>query len=92
MWLLGRLSQRFLRIRRRWLERVERAVVHCCERGILAVGAEIKEHELVHVKGHAFDKLTVLDRQGKRRVVWFNTDTNEELHARALRHAKGIYP
>jgi hypothetical protein len=36
--------------------------------------------------------LTVLDRQGKRRVVWFNTDTNEELHARALRHAKGIYP
>lgn len=49
-----------------------------------ALGAEIKDHELVHVNGHAYDKLTVLDRQKKKRVVWFNTDTNELLKERAL--------
>jgi len=49
-----------------------------------ALGAEIEDHDLVHVNGHAFDKLTVRDRQGKRRVVWFNTDTNELLRERAL--------
>jgi hypothetical protein len=41
-------------------------------------------HDLVHVNGHAYDKLTVRDRQGKRQVVWFNTDTNELLRERAL--------
>jgi hypothetical protein len=49
-----------------------------------ALGAQIEGQELLHVKGHAYDKLTVLDRQGKRRVVWFNTDTNELLKERAL--------
>jgi hypothetical protein len=49
-----------------------------------ALGAQIEGQELVHVNGHAFDKLTVLDRQGKRQVVWFNTDTNELLKERAL--------
>jgi hypothetical protein len=49
-----------------------------------ALGAEIEDHDLVHVNGHAYDKLTVRDRQGKRRVVWFNTDTNELLRQRAL--------
>ncbi len=49
-----------------------------------ALGAQIEGQELVHVKGHAYDKLTVLDRQGKRRVVWFNTDTNELLKERAM--------
>jgi hypothetical protein len=49
-----------------------------------ALGAEIEDHELVHVNGHAYDKLTVRDRKGKRRVVWFNTDTNELLRERAL--------
>jgi hypothetical protein len=49
-----------------------------------ALGAEIEDHDLVHVNGHAYDKLTVRDRQGKRRVVWFNTDTNELLRDRAL--------
>jgi Domain of unknown function (DUF4919) len=49
-----------------------------------ALGAEIEGQELVHVKGHAYDKLTVLDREKKRRVVWFNTDTNELLKERAL--------
>ena len=53
-----------------------------------ALGAEIEKQELVHVNGHAYDKLTVRDRQGKRRVVWFNTDTNELLRERAL-HPKG---
>ncbi len=49
-----------------------------------ALGAQIEGQELVHVNGHAYDKLTVLDRQGKRRVVWFNTDTNELLKARGM--------
>ena len=52
-----------------------------------ALGAEIEDHDLVHVNGHAYDKLTVRDRQGKRRVVWFNTDTNELLKERAM-HSK----
>jgi len=54
-----------------------------------ALGAEIEGQELVHVKGHAYDKLTVLDREKKRRVVWFNTDTNELLKERAL-HPKVV--
>jgi hypothetical protein len=49
-----------------------------------ALGAQIEGQELVHVNGHAYDKLTVLDRQGKRRVVWFNTDTNELLKERGM--------
>jgi hypothetical protein len=49
-----------------------------------ALGAQIEGQELVHVNGHAYDKLTVLDRQRKRRVVWFNTDTNELLKERAM--------
>ena len=49
-----------------------------------ALGAEIEGHDLVHVNGHAYDKLTVRDRQGKRQVVWFNTDTNELLRERGL--------
>jgi len=49
-----------------------------------ALGAQVEGQELVHVNGHAYDKLTVLDRQRKRRVVWFNTDTNELLKERAL--------
>jgi len=49
-----------------------------------ALGAQIERQELVHVNGHAYDKLTVLDRQRKRRVVWFNTDTNELLKERAM--------
>jgi hypothetical protein len=49
-----------------------------------ALGAEIEDHDLVHVNGHAYDKLTVRDRHGKRQVVWFNTDTNQLLRQRAL--------
>ena len=49
-----------------------------------ALGVQIEGQELVHVNGHAYDRLTVLDRQGKRRVVWFNTDTNELLKERAM--------
>jgi len=49
-----------------------------------ALGAQIEGQELVHVNGHAYDKLTVRDRQGKRRVVWFNTDTNELLKKRGM--------
>ena len=49
-----------------------------------ALGAEIEGQELVHVNGHAYDKLTVRNRQGKKEVVWFNTDTNEMLKERAL--------
>jgi hypothetical protein len=49
-----------------------------------ALGAEIEDHELVQVNGHAYDKLTVRNRQGKRQVVWFNTDTNELLRERTL--------
>jgi hypothetical protein len=49
-----------------------------------ALGAQIEGQELVHLNGHAYDKLTVLDRQGKRRVVWFNTDTNELLKERGM--------
>jgi hypothetical protein len=52
-----------------------------------ALGAQIEGQELVDVNGHAYDKLAVLDRQGKRRVVWFNTDTNELLKDRAT-HSK----
>ena len=50
-----------------------------------ALGATIEGQELVRVNGHAYDKLTVRDRKGIRRVVWFNTDTNEELKERARR-------
>jgi len=49
-----------------------------------ALGAQIEGQELIHVNGHAYDKLAVLDRQGKKQVVWFNTDTNELLKERAL--------
>jgi hypothetical protein len=49
-----------------------------------ALGAEIEGQELVHVNGHAYDKLTVRDRQGKKQVVWFNTDANETLKERGL--------
>jgi hypothetical protein len=49
-----------------------------------ALGADIEDQHLVHVSGNAYDRLTVRDRQGKRRVVWFNTDTNEQLKERAL--------
>jgi len=48
-----------------------------------ALGAEIEDHKLVHVNGHAYDKLTVRNRQGKKEIVWFNTDTNELLRERA---------
>ena len=51
-----------------------------------ALGAQIKGQELVHVNGHAYDKLTALDRQGNTRVVWFNTDTNE------LNKERGLHP
>lgn len=54
-----------------------------------ALGAQIKAQELVHVNGHAFDKLTVLDRQGNTRIVWFNSDTNELNKERAL-HPKVV--
>lgn len=56
-----------------------------------ALGAQIEGQELVHVNGHAYDKLTVLDRQGKRRIVWFNTDTNELLKERGM-HPKVAQP
>jgi hypothetical protein len=49
-----------------------------------ALGAQIEEHELVQDHGHAYDKMTVLDREGKKRIAWFNTDTNEALKDRAL--------
>jgi len=49
-----------------------------------ALEAQIEGQELVHKSGHAYDKLTVLDRQGNRRVVWFNTDTNELLKQRGM--------
>jgi hypothetical protein len=49
-----------------------------------ALGAQIEGQELVHVNGHAYDKLTVLDRKGNRRIVWFNTDTNELLRERGM--------
>lgn len=52
-----------------------------------ALGAEIEDHDLVHINGHTFDRLTVRDRHGKTQVVWFNTDTNEQLRQRAL-HTK----
>ncbi|HEY4355295.1 MAG TPA: DUF4919 domain-containing protein [Acidobacteriaceae bacterium] len=48
------------------------------------LGTEMEDHELVHANGHVYDKLTVRDRQGSKRVLWFNTDTNEELKGRAL--------
>ncbi len=51
-----------------------------------ALGAQIEGQALVHVNGHSYDKLTVLDRQGKTRVVWFNTDTNE------LNKERGMHP
>ncbi len=49
-----------------------------------ALGAQIEKQELVQDHGHAYDKMTVLDREGKRRIAWFNTDTNEHLKDRAL--------
>jgi hypothetical protein len=49
-----------------------------------ALGAQIEDQHLEHVNGHAYDRLTVRDRQGIKRVVWFNTDTNELLKERAL--------
>ena len=55
-----------------------------------ALGAQIKSQELVHANGHAYDKLTVLDRQGKRRVLWFNTDTNELLKERGMHLKAGL--
>lgn len=51
-----------------------------------ALGAEIETQEFVRINGRAYDKLTVRDRNGKRRVVWFNTDTNEQLKEWARRH------
>jgi hypothetical protein len=51
------------------------------------LGATFKGQELVRVNGHAYDKLTVLDKAGKKREVWFNTDTNEALKERAVRAA-----
>jgi hypothetical protein len=48
-----------------------------------ALGAVIEEQQLVHVDGHAYDKLSVHDRHGIERVVWFNTDTNELIKERA---------
>jgi hypothetical protein len=54
-----------------------------------ALRAEIEDHKLVYVNGHAYDKLTVRDRQGKKRVTWFNTDTNQLLRERAP-HPKDV--
>lgn len=54
-----------------------------------ALGAEIGDHKLVYVNGHAYDKLTVRDRRGKKQVMWFNTDTNQLLRERAL-HPKDV--
>ena len=48
------------------------------------LGAQIEGQELARYGGHAYDRLTVLDRQGKRRAVWFNTDTNELLKERGM--------
>jgi hypothetical protein len=47
---------------------------------------QIKSQELIHVNGNAYDKLTVIDRKGETRVVWFNTDTNE------LNKERGMHP
>ncbi len=54
-----------------------------------ALGGQIDAQELVHVNGHAYDKLTVKNRVGKKLVVWFNSDTNEELKRRAQKD--GVY-
>jgi tetratricopeptide (TPR) repeat protein len=49
-----------------------------------ALGATFENQELVRSNGHAYDKLTVVDRQGKKRDVWFNSDVNETVKERGL--------
>ena len=55
------------------LSAAESVVYRCSQRDGLfhftdALGAQIEGQELVLINGHAYDKLTVLDRQRKRRV------------------------
>ena len=44
-----------------------------------ALGAEIEDHDFVHVNGHAYDKLTVRDRQGERRASRADRSHDQEI-------------
>ncbi len=47
-----------------------------------ALGATFVAAEPFEENGHAYDKITVTDRKGRQRVVWFNSDVNREMRYR----------
>lgn len=47
------------------------------------LGFTPKSQALVKNGTHSFDKMTVLDKDGKETTLWFNTDTDVELMRRA---------
>jgi len=50
----------------------------------VVMGASPKSQALVRENGHAFDKMTVTDRNGGDQDVWFNTDTDMQMMEDAL--------
>ena len=50
----------------------------------LVLGLSPKGQALVHQDGHSYDKMTAVDDAGKESTVWFNTDTDIQMTARAL--------
>jgi len=50
----------------------------------LVLGLSPKGQALVHQDGHNYDKMTAVDDAGKESTVWFNTDTDIQMTARAL--------
>lgn len=49
------------------------------------LGDTPKAQALVNQNGHSYDRMTVVDRDGKEQVLWFNTDTDLQLMDRAIR-------
>lgn len=47
------------------------------------LGLSPKSQALVKQGGHSFDRMTVVDHEGKESTLWFNTDTDIELTRRA---------
>ena len=47
-------------------------------------GFRPKQQALSQTEGHAYDLMTVVDDDGKEHQLWFNTDTDMQIMARAL--------
>lgn len=56
-----------------------------------ALQMQVKEQHSERIDGHYFDVVSVTDASGKKKVLWFNTDTDIELSGRAGDTGRHIY-